>query len=157
MRPAHQSCLSPGILSAWQSASFLEGPSQFPEEGPLGGLGQFPRRRLLEGGATLDHSDLCLHQGHSNGNRRYESDEDSLGSSGRVMHTPGILIVAAACLFRALFLCLPLHVTSFLPALAIHTSPKRRFCKGANPFGKCFSSSCPGWGAEGLAGRIRGD
>ena len=29
------------------------GPSQFPEEGPLGGLGQLPRRRLLEGRATL--------------------------------------------------------------------------------------------------------
>lgn len=40
-----------------------------------------PRRK----GRCLAHSGLCLHQGHSNGNRRYESDEDSLGSSGRVM------------------------------------------------------------------------
>ncbi|KAM5199297.1 eukaryotic elongation factor 2 kinase isoform 7-T10 [Hipposideros larvatus] len=34
--------------------------------------------------APRDHDHLDNHQGPSNGNRRYESDEDSLGSSGRV-------------------------------------------------------------------------
>lgn len=46
-----------------------------------GGLVQFPRRK----GCCLDHSILCFPQDHSNGNHTYESDEDSLGSCGRVM------------------------------------------------------------------------
>lgn len=33
---------------------------------------------------SLEHSILSLHQGHSNGSQRYESDDDSLGSCGRV-------------------------------------------------------------------------
>lgn len=59
---------------------------------------------------------LLFPQGHSNGNRRYESDEDSLGSSGRVMRPGASLSWLCACLFQPLFFlschcCLPRHLT----------------------------------------------
>lgn len=51
------------------------------ELGPEEGRGPASPERE---GCPLGHSVLCLLQGHSNGSRRYESDEDSLGSCGRV-------------------------------------------------------------------------
>lgn len=103
------------------------------EEGPLeggscGGSGGracpvegFPwrggRDLFLVGRAALWLTTLIFPQGHSNGNRRYESDEDSLGSSGRVMRPEASLSWLRACLFQPLFLlsschcCLPRHLT----------------------------------------------
>lgn len=147
--PVRRSCLLPSILSAWQAVFQLPlgwgGGQACPlGGGSPGGLVQFPRRK----GCCLDHSILCLYQGPSNGNRRYESDEDSLGSSGRVMLP----------LKPLSWLCFCPSLTSLQPARAPHTSPKGRFCEGAHlPTGKYFLSACPGWDAGGAVGRIGED
>ena len=111
--PACWSCLLPSILSAWQTKvpASLGSMRRVPWEGWTSSLGG-------KKDCSSNHSNLCLHQGHSNGNRKYESDEDSLGSVGRVMRPQQSLPwLLHSCLLQALFLPLP-YVTSLLPAQA---------------------------------------
>lgn len=85
-------------------------PTRFPLEVRQGPV-------LGRGSCSVAHSPLLFPQGHSNGNRRYESDEDSLGSSGRVMRPEASWPWLRACLFQPLF---PQSCHSSLPRRLTH-------------------------------------
>lgn len=130
---AHQ-LISPASLLSILSAWHPRVPAALPRrqacplrEGPL--EGGCPGVPCMEGrwgpvlgsqGCSVTHSALLFPQGHSNGNRKYESDEDSLGSSGRVMRPKASLSWLRACIFQPLLL-LPC-VTAVCPGTSHTTS-----------------------------------
>ena len=131
-------CLAnvPASLGGSRASSLRRAPGRagpVPQEAAVGRKGR-----------SLDHSNLCLYQGHSNGNRRYESDEDSLGSSGRVMHAQESSSWLLLIFSRLSFCFSPFMSHHFcLPGQFIHLL-KEDFAKEPIPLANTFRASALG-------------